>query len=206
MKAYIALFRGINVGGSHVLPMKDLKLVLEKGGCVDVQTYIQSGNVIFGSAISDSRRLARRLAVCVSRSYGFEPRVLVLTHSELEKAVAGNPYPQAEENPKSLHLFFLVDRPKKPDLKSLESLKTQTEAFVLKDTILYLNTPDGFGRSKLAARIERLLGVEGTARNWRTVTTLLAMITVRQKRPNGRSHSPARRKELPNHPHNLINR
>jgi uncharacterized protein (DUF1697 family) len=186
MKTYIALFRGINVGGSHMLPMRDLKLALEKDGCVDVQTYIQSGNVIFGSAISDSKRLARRLAVCVSRSYGFEPRVLVLTHSELEKAAAGNPYPQAEENPKSLHLFFLVDRPKKPDLKSLDSLKTQTEAFVLKDRILYLNTPDGFGRSKLAARAERLLGVEATARNWRTVTTLLEIVTVRMKQPDER--------------------
>jgi uncharacterized protein (DUF1697 family) len=176
MKTYIALFRGINVGGSHLLPMKELSLVLEKNGCTDVQTYIQSGNVIFRSPISDAAHLARRLTGVVSRSHGFGPWVLVLTPSELERAAAGNPFPQADENPKSLHLFFLAEQPKAPDLKSLHSLKARTEDFALKDRIFYLYTPDGFGRSKLAARAERLLGVDSTARNWRTVTTLLEMV------------------------------
>jgi uncharacterized protein (DUF1697 family) len=175
MKTYIALFRGINVGGSHLLPMRDLTLVLEKNGCVDVQTYIQSGNVIFRSAMSDASRLAQQLAGAVFRSHGFEPRVLVLTRTELEGAVAGNPFREAEETPKSLHLFFLVDRPKRPDLKSLEALLAKTERFALKGRVFYLHTPDGFGISKLAQRAERLLGVEATARNWRTVRTLLEM-------------------------------
>jgi uncharacterized protein (DUF1697 family) len=114
----------------------------------------------------------------VSRSHGFEPRVLVLTRSDLERAAKGNPFPEAEDNPKGLHLFFLAERPKKPDLKSLEALKAKSERFALKRKVLYLHTPDGFGTSKLAARAERLLGVEATARNWRTVTTLLKMATV----------------------------
>lgn len=178
MKTYIALFRGINVGGSHLLPMKELKLVLERNGCVDVQTYIQSGNVIFRTAMADAARLAKQLTAAVARSHGFEPRVLVLTPSELESAAAGNPFPEADANPKSLHLFFLAGRPKKPDLTSFEALKTKTERFALKGKIFYLHTPDGFGKSKLAARTERLLGVEATARNWRTVTTLLEMTNV----------------------------
>jgi uncharacterized protein (DUF1697 family) len=177
MRIYIALFRGINVGGSHMLPMKALKLVLEQNGCVDVQTYIQSGNVIFRSEIANVARLAKQVAAAVSRSHGFEPRVLVLTRGELERAAAGNPFPEGDENPKSLHLFFLAERPKKPDLKALEALKTKTERFALKGKVLYLHTPDGFGASKLAARAERLVGVEATARNWRTVTTLLEMAT-----------------------------
>ena len=82
----------------------------------------------------------------------------------------------AAENPKSVHLFFLNDAPTKPDLKSLEALKTKTEGFALKGRVFYLHTPDGFGTSKLAARAGKLLGVEGTARNWRTVTTLLGMM------------------------------
>lgn len=178
MKTYIALFRGINVGGSHLLPMKELKLLLERTGCVDVQTYIQSGNVIFRSVVADAPRLAKQLAAAVSRSHGFEPRVVALTHAELERAAAGNPFPEAGDNPKSVHLFFLAERPKKPDLKSLEALKTKTERFALKGKVFYVHTPDGFGKSRLAAGAERLLGVDATARNWRTVTTLLEMAHV----------------------------
>jgi uncharacterized protein (DUF1697 family) len=175
MQTYIALFRGINVGGSHMLPMKELKLALEQNDCLDVRTYIQSGNVIFRSAISDVARLSKRLTAAISKTHGFEPRVLVLTRAELEKAAAGNPFPAADENPKSLHLFFLTERPTKPDLKACEALKIRTERFELKGSIFYLHTPDGFGTSKLAQRVERLLGVTGTARNWRTVTTLVEM-------------------------------
>jgi uncharacterized protein (DUF1697 family) len=178
MKTYIALFRGINVGGSHMLPMKNLKALLEQNGCVDVQTYIQSGNAIFRSAVSHGDRLAKQVTAAVLRSSGFEPRVLVLTLNDLERAAANNPFAEAEENPKSVHLFFLAEPPTKPDLKSMEALKATTERFALKGKVLYLHTPDGFGRSKLAARAERLLGVDATARNWRTVTTLLDMAKV----------------------------
>jgi len=175
MKTYIALFRGINVGGNNMLPMKELKEVLEKAACADVRTYIQSGNVIFRCAMTDTARLEKRLAAAVSKSHGFEPRVLVLTQGEIEGAANGNPFPEAVENPATLHLFFLAERPKKPDLKTLEALKAKSERFMLSGRIFYLHTPDGLGRSKLAAKAEKLLGVEATARNWRTVTTLLEM-------------------------------
>jgi len=158
-----------------MLPMKELKVVLEKNGCRDVRTYIQSGNVILNSA-SDAARLAKRLTAAVSRSHGFAPRVLLLSRAELERAAAANPFPGAAENPKSLHLFFLGEAPTTPDLKSLEALKIQNEAFALKGSVFYLHTPDGFGTSKIAVRAEKFLGVEGTARNWRTVTTLLEMM------------------------------
>jgi uncharacterized protein (DUF1697 family) len=173
---YIALLRGINVGGKHKLPMSDLKLLLEQNGCVDVRTYIQSGNVILSSAVKDPAVLEKQITAAISKRHGFAPRVLLLTWAELEKAAAANPFPQAAENPKSLHLVFLDAPPKNPDLKSLESLRTGNEAFALKGKVFYLYTPDGFGQSKLAERAGRLLGVEsGTARNWRTVTTLLEM-------------------------------
>jgi uncharacterized protein (DUF1697 family) len=175
MKTYIALLRGINVGGSHMLPMKELKLLLERHDCMDVRTYIQSGNVVFRSAVSDVGRLSARLTAAISKRYGFEPRVLVLTRKELESAAAGNPFLEAGKRPTSVHLFFLAGRPKKADLKACEGLKTGTECFELKGSVFYLHTPDGFGTSKLAARAEKLLGVAATARNWRTVTTLLDM-------------------------------
>jgi uncharacterized protein (DUF1697 family) len=185
MKTYVALFRGINVGGNRMLPMKELKVLLEKTGCTDVQTYIQSGNAVFRSASSDVSQLAAQLTAGVSATRGFEPRVLVLTQSELKKAAANNPYPEAEANPQTVHLFFLAERPKKPDLTSLEALRTKTERFELKGKVFYLHTPDGFGASKLAARAERLLGVEATARNWRTVTTLLDLAQYSAKASSG---------------------
>jgi uncharacterized protein (DUF1697 family) len=175
MNTWIALFRGINVVGNHVLPMKDLKALIEKRGCIDVRTYIQSGNVIFRSAISDASRMAKLLETAVSKSHGFEPRVLVLTRSQLAQAAAANPFPQADANPKSLHLFFLAEPPLKPDLKSLDALRTRTEGFLLKGSVFYLHTPDGFGHSRLAQRAERHLGVEATARNWRTVKAILEL-------------------------------
>ncbi len=175
LQTYVALLRGINVGGRHALPMKELKAVLEQHGCVDVRTYIQSGNVVLRSAVSDAARLGARLAAAVAASHGFEPAVLVLTRREVERAVAGNPFPEAVGDPRSLHLLFLVSRPEKPDLESLESIKAQSERFALEGRVFYLYTPDGFGASRLPGRAERLLGVEATARNWRTVTTLLQM-------------------------------
>jgi uncharacterized protein (DUF1697 family) len=175
MNVYIALIRGINVGGSNMLPMKDLEQLFEQHGCADVQTYIQSGNVVFRSTDANAARVAKRVAAAVAKARGFEPRLLVLTLSELERAAKGNPFPEADDHPQSVHLFFLAEPAKGADLKSMNALKTATERFVLKERVLYFHTPDGFGRSKLAARAERLLGVDATARNWRTVTTLLEM-------------------------------
>jgi uncharacterized protein (DUF1697 family) len=131
--------------------------------------------VIFQSAMTDLDGLAKRLTAAVSKSRGFEPRVLVRTRADLEKAVAGNPFSEASDNPRSVHVFFLAEPPKKPDLKGCEAVKTKSERFALKGSLFYLHTPDGFGTSKLAARAEQLLGVPATARNWRTVITLLEM-------------------------------
>lgn len=175
MNTYIALFRGINVGGNNMLPMKELKVVMENEGCCDVQTYIQSGNVIFRSAMSDTAKLSKRLGTAVSKSHGFEPRVWLLTRQELERAAKANPFHEAIENPKSVHLFFLATPPKAPNLEGIDKIRLESERFQLKGRVFYVHTPEGFGTSKLATRVEQLLGVPATARNWRTVTTLLEM-------------------------------
>lgn len=174
MPVYVALFRGINVGGRS-LPMKDLTRVLEHNGCTEVQTYIQSGNAVFRSAVASGDRLARRISAAVAKQFGFEPPVLVLTRGELERAAANNPFPEAESSPQTLHLFFLAGPATKADVKALEALRAGRERFALKGAVFYLHAPDGFGTSKLAARAERRLGVDATARNWRTVMALLEM-------------------------------
>lgn len=172
MNTWIALFRGINVGGNKLLPMKQLAALLEKAGCRDVKTYIQSGNVVFRSPMTDAARMATRILSAVSAARGFEPRVLVLDRTELQRAMEANPFRGATADPKSVHLFFLAERPKDPDIESLNAIKSESEAFALKGRIFYLHTPEGFGTSKLAERAERCLGVEATARNWRTVSAV----------------------------------
>lgn len=176
MKTYIALFRGINVGGKNILPMKELVAVLENLGLQDIRAYIQSGNVIFRSKAADTAQLAGKISIAIKKSHGFEPQVLLLDSAALDKAIRGNPYPEAETVPNNLHLNFLSAIPPKPDLNALEKIRAKTERFHLAGNVLYLHAPDGIGRSKLAAGMERLLGVPMTGRNWNTVRKLKEMI------------------------------
>jgi uncharacterized protein (DUF1697 family) len=175
MKTYIALFRGINVGGKNVLPMKELVALLERLGFQDVKTYIQSGNAVFRSKEEDTSGLSNRISAAIKRSCGFEPQVLLLELDELENAIASNPFPEAESEPKTLHVNFLASTPKNPDLEALEGIKGDRERFVVKGSVLYLHAPEGIGRSKLAASAEKLLGVAMTGRNWRSVLKIMAM-------------------------------
>jgi uncharacterized protein (DUF1697 family) len=173
MRTYIALFRGINVGGKNKLPMKDLAATLENVGCQDVATYIQSGNAVFRSEEADASLLSGRIEAAIKERHGFEPRVLVLGSEEMEQVVRSNPFPQAESEPRTLHLYFLVASPERPDLDGLEGNKSDGERFVLGDEVFYLHAPYGIGRSRLAANAEKLLGVPTTARNWRTVRKVM---------------------------------
>ena len=175
MKTYIALFRGINVGGNNVLPMKDLVAQLENLGSQNVKTYIQSGNVVFQNKEEDDSLLSNKIRTAIKKSHGFEPQVLLLEVEEIEKAVGSNPFPEAESEPKTLHVLFLASTPKNPDLGALESIKSDRERFALKDGVFYLHAPEGIGRSKLAANTEKVLGVAITGRNWRTVRRVVAM-------------------------------
>ena len=175
MKTYIALFRGINVGGNNVLPMKELVTVLESIGAQNVKTYIQSGNAVFQSKETDTSLLSSRIRAAIKKSHGFEPQVLLLELEDMEKAIQSNPFPEAESEPNTLHLLFLASVPKNPNYDALESIKTDRERFVLKGSVFYLHAPDGIGRSKLAANAEKLLGVWVTGRNWRTVCKIMAM-------------------------------
>lgn len=172
---WIALFRGINVGGNNMLPMKVLSSLLEGLGASEVRTYIQSGNAVFQSAESDAAKLAKRIEVAVSKKCGFVPRVMLLSQKELAKAAKANPFPQADAAPKSLHVAFLAEKPKSPNIDGMNAIRHETEDFVLAGKVCYLYTPVSFGISKLGERYERLLGVSGTARNWNTVTKLLGM-------------------------------
>jgi uncharacterized protein (DUF1697 family) len=172
MKTYIALFRGINVGGNNKLPMKELAVVLEGLGLQGIATYIQSGNVVFQGKAVDPALLSKKIGVAIQKSHGFEPWVRLLEQPTLEQVIRGNPYPEAEAAPTTLYVNFLASVPSRPNLDGLEKLRAVSERFQLAGDVLYLHAPDGIGRSKLAAALERLLGVPMTSRNWNTVRKL----------------------------------
>lgn len=179
MNTWIALFRGINVGGKNVLPMKELVAMLESIGCSSVRTYIQSGNVVFEEEGSSARQLCRRISETVSNEKGFEPNVMLLTAGELKRILRENPYKDAEAEPKTLHISFLSGNPKSAKLNDMNELKSKSEEFSLSPRAFYLYAPDGIGRSKLAAKAEKLLGVAATSRNWRTACKLLELTEIK---------------------------
>lgn len=175
MPVYIALLRAINVGGKNLLPMKSLVAILQGMGSAKVQTYIQSGNAVFQSADNDPAQLSKQLAAAIQHHHGFAPHTLVIGLEALRKACADNPFPEAQDDPQSLHLGFLAAKPLQPDLGKLSSLKKDSERFHLGDGVFYLHAPEGVGKSKLAAGAEKLLGVPMTDRNWRTIGKLMEL-------------------------------
>lgn len=174
-RVYIALFRGINVGGKNRLPMKELVSALEGLGCSDVKTYIQSGNAVFRSREPDPARLASLIKGAVEQDFGFAPYVLLLSVDDIHHAIENNPFPDAETDPSHLHLGFLGAGPTVPDLDKIEGLRAPRERFRLLDGVFYLHAPDGVGNSKLAVGVERLLRVPVTDRNWTTTLKLRDM-------------------------------
>lgn len=172
MKTYIALFRGINVGGKNILPMKELVAVLKDIGCLRARTYIQSGNAAFESDARDTSRLSKQIQSRIKERRGFEPWVLLIDIETITRAITTNPFPEAEGEPKTLHIGFLAEEPRSPDVKALEKLRKDNERLHRVESFFYLHAPEGIGRSKLAQGAEKLLGVPMTLRNWSTVCAI----------------------------------
>lgn len=175
MKTYIALLRGINVGGNNKLPMRALTSLLEEMGLRNVKTYIQSGNVVFQSDRTDIAALEKEITAVIDKRHGFAPQLFILDVQALKAALAANPFPEGEADHKSLHFFFLDGVPRNPNWAALEAMKGTNERFKLIDKVFYLHAPDGIGRSKLAENFAKGWKVAVTARNWRTVKTMLDM-------------------------------
>lgn len=176
MNTYIALFRGINVGGNHRLPMVELVVVLEELGLSNIKTYIQSGNVVFQSEKINNVELSQKICAAIEKRHGFVIQVLFLDVDELQSAIASNPFPEAEAEPNTLHCFFLSSLLENPDLKALETVKKDSEQFRLINKVFYLYAPEGVGRSKLAMKVEKTLRVAVTVRNWRTVRKIMELV------------------------------
>lgn len=184
MPRHVALLRGVNVGGVK-LAMSDLRTVLSSLGYADVSTYIQSGNALFSADGAEPAALAAEIEAALGEQLGMRPRVLVLTRDELAQVIRDNPYP-GEQNPKAVHAVFLAAEPGPEQVSAVAEAEQQAREKGSRDTgryvgrVLYLHTPDGFGRSELASRLARRAGPmsaqgAGTARNWATVSKLLGL-------------------------------
>jgi len=169
MKTYIVLFRGINVGGKYLLPMKELVALLEINGFQNIKTYIQSGNVVLqGKRISSTE-----LGTLIAGKFGFKPEVLVLEKSEFDLSIKHNPFHLAEG--KSVYFYFCSKDPKLNSEK-LEKYLAESEEYKIKNKVFYLYAPKGIGRSRLVANIESCLGVPVTGRNINTINKLREMV------------------------------
>lgn len=175
MATWICLFRGINVGGKNIVAMKEFAAVFADVGCERIKTYIQSGNVVFCHPERAAAGLQNKITAQFEQDFGFRPAVTLIGIADYRRVVDDNPFPEAAQAPKTLHAFFLGEEAKAPDLTTIRKLKSDTETFAIHGKVFYLHAPEGIGRSKLAQRVEKLLGVATTARNWRTVEKLFEL-------------------------------
>jgi uncharacterized protein (DUF1697 family) len=166
------LLRGVNLGARNRIAMADLRALAEELGGEDVQTYVQSGNVVFRSGLAAST-WEKKLAEGIKKALGLDVAVIVRSGSQLAKIVAGNPFKAAAADPLKVHVTFLVTSPDRKRVQQLTGQSFPPDELRVKGTEVYLHCPAGYGRSKLSNDLfERALGVTATTRNWRTVAAL----------------------------------
>ena len=175
MPAWVALLRGVNVGGHRRIAMEDLRAVAAAAGFARPRTYLQSGNLVFGADIDAEAAIDDKLSSAIAARFGFEVTVTARKQQRWEALVARNPFPEATGTPRSLHVFVTRERPPASAATRLAQLPRDDERFVLIGRTLYLHAPCGIGRSRFAASVERALGIPATARNWATISALAVL-------------------------------
>jgi uncharacterized protein (DUF1697 family) len=168
VKTYVALLRGVNVGGRTMVSMAGLRSLLEELGYEDARTYIQSGNALFRAAGS-AAAIAKVIEQGVEQELGVGTTVLLRTSAELTKVARKHPFGSAAK----VHVVFLSAKPTAARVKALDPPYGPGEELLVAGREVYLNLPQGVGRTKLSLPwLERALGVEGTKRSWNTVVKL----------------------------------
>jgi len=171
------MLRGINVSGQKIVKMESLRASFEALGFSRVQTYVQSGNVIFEASKGLANSLSRKIREKISSDYGFSVPLILRTSGEMEKIVSDNPFLMEKEIDNSkLHVTFLTTFPDATVLRKLDTLNRGPDQFRINGREVYLHCPDGYGRTKLSnTAFEKLLSIDATTRNWKTVNTLVKM-------------------------------
>ena len=170
---FVALLRGVNVGGRKKIAMAELRLLFSSLGFEDVVAYIQSGNVVFSSPHGDRDHISATIEGEITAAFGMDPAVLLRTPTELEEIVKCSPY-RARADSSKVHVVFLERTPAASAAAELDPGRSPPDEFTLRGREVYLYLPNGAGRSKLTIDyFERRLGVRATARNWNTLLNLL---------------------------------
>jgi uncharacterized protein (DUF1697 family) len=176
MSTFVALLRGINVGGKALVPMAELKSLFASMGFDDVTTYIQSGNVVFGSSSGDAQSLAPAIEERIAQTFDLRPTVLIRTPKKLTEIAGSNPFLASGSDPSKLHVVFLSGPPAAAAIEELDPTRSPPDEFSVRGREIYLHLPNGMGRTKLTIDyFEKRLGVRATARNWKTLTKLIEL-------------------------------
>jgi uncharacterized protein (DUF1697 family) len=173
---YVALLRGINVGGHKKVPMGRLREAMQAHGFTDPATYLQSGNVVVSGPKKSDERIARDLEKLIEEEFGFSARVLVRTKAELASIVKNNPMPEGASQPRSFLVTFLSAKPTAAQIRELDPAEFEPDRFEVRGREVYVFCPNGLNQSVFANfQWDKRFGITATARNWNTVTKLLAL-------------------------------
>ena len=174
--AHLALLRGINVGGKNILPMKALAAMFTESGCIDVRTYIQSGNVIFDAVLN----IVESITAEIEKRFGMRIPVMLRSAEQMSVIAHNNPFMQVGTDENLLYVLFLADAPHPGNVKKLDPDRSPPDAFRVHNREVYLHLPNGAGRTKLTnSYFDAKLATTSTGRNWRTVLALAQLLDER---------------------------
>ncbi len=171
---YVGLLRGINVGGKNTIQMNTLATMFTEAGASDVQTYIQSGNVVFAANPKIAAKIGPLVCERIHQEHGFQTHIVTRSQAEMELAGTACPYADLEKS----HIVFLAHKPSPEQVALLDTERSAPDQFTVCGREIYLHLPNGGGRTKLTnAYFDSKLQTVSTVRNWRTFLKLLAMMS-----------------------------
>jgi len=179
MTTYISILRGINVSGQKIIKMDALKKMYENLNFEDIQTYVQSGNVIFSSKENEPKKLEKIISSKIKTQFGFDIPVIVLSAKTLETIIKNNPFAKDKLKDISfLHVTFLADKTEQFSKESIIEKKLPNEEIEFTSNAVFIYCPNGYGKTKLNNNfLENKLKVQATTRNWKTTNELLKLAT-----------------------------
>lgn len=174
MQTYISILRGINVSGHKPIKMDALQKMYADLNFKNIQTYIQSGNIIFQNKKTTHKDLEKKIAKNIFEEFGFEVPVIVKELGELTTIVKNNPFVnKRNEDLTKLHITFLSQEPEQINVEKIKGGQYQSDEFILIGSTIYLFCPNGYGNTKLSNTFfENKLKVVATTRNWKTTNEL----------------------------------
>jgi uncharacterized protein (DUF1697 family) len=175
MQNYISFLRGVNMTGHNSIKMTDLSALFIKLGLKDAETFIQSGNVIFSDHGGiPPLTLSKTLEQAILERFNYIIPVMIRTNSELNDLFSANPFlKETDFDPSKMAVLFLHDEPSDDQIQKVANVDFPPDKFMIVGREIFIYCPNGFGRTKLYTNFfEKKMGVIGTARNWKTVTTI----------------------------------